>query len=113
MVQTIEELRITLAKGICSGRVRLGPIPSIQKDQHVPFRSHPTASIYDIASLADVVVVDNRCLNNQIGVPIATSWDLINSMFAKGHLDFETLLDRRTNHRSHHLIGKATGGAIQ
>lgn len=99
----IDELRITLAEGIRSGKIKLGPFPSLQGDEQIQFRLHPTVSIIDIAKLTDAIVVDDRYMNRHHNIdvesreiPILTSWDLLTNLNSLGKLELNTLFEHRT-----------------
>ncbi|EFG9152517.1 HNH endonuclease [Escherichia coli] len=100
---TIEYLRASLATGIRSGKVRVGPLPREGRSGLDDFRTHPTVSILDVAALADAVVVDDRFVNQHglvssgdRSVPIITSFELLDDLLAGGHLANGDYLDQRT-----------------
>jgi hypothetical protein len=62
-VEHIERIRATLAEGILSGRVIVGPEADDQDEEIAREAEHPTARVFGLAPLVDLIVVDDRALN--------------------------------------------------
>ena len=102
-IDIIEKLRVTLARGISAGKIKLGPLPMHLDEQHSDIRLHPTVNIFDIAGTADAVVIDDRSLNRHRNidtgsniVPVLTTLDILDSLYSSGKLDFEAFQEHRT-----------------
>ncbi|WP_157019982.1 HTH domain-containing protein [Mesorhizobium xinjiangense] len=102
----VENLRLSLARGIGSGKIRLGPLPVGEREGIDHFRIHPTVSILDVAPLSDAVVVDDRFINQHKNieaggtlVPIVTSAELLGALAERRSIKPGELLDHRTTLR--------------
>ena len=66
----ILKLREFLEHGIATKKIRLGPLPNVDREELDRFRTHPTVSILDVAALSDVAVVDDRFLNQHQNIDL-------------------------------------------
>ncbi|KPF47262.1 triacylglycerol lipase [Rhizobium sp. AAP43] len=62
-IEHIERIRATLADGIVSGKVIVGPEADDQDEEIAHVAEHPTAGVFGLAPLVDLIVVDDRALN--------------------------------------------------
>lgn len=97
---TIEDLRATLHSRIKSGKVKLGRQLDHREPADRSLYEYPTAEIFALAGHCDVVVVDDRFVNQHpnIGngddrVSVVSTLDLLDSVLANNHRE-------RTEHRS-------------
>jgi hypothetical protein len=106
----LDDLREDLAAGIADGKVRLSSLPlgsgDNDEESAVTFRNHPTGTILSAASLADVLVIDDRAINQHqfIAVesdrkPLLTSFDILEMLHRDGKLDEQTLAEHVTKLR--------------
>ena len=89
--KVIESLRLSLARGIKSKRIKIGPLPNEELEETDRFRLHPTVSILDVASISDAVIVDDRFINHHNNIeskekltPIFSSYDLLGFLLDQG-----------------------------
>lgn len=101
--ESVEKLRLSLADGINSKKIRLGPLPSGDRQDIDDFRVHPTVSILDVAPFSDAVVVDDRFINQHQNVdaddtlvPIITSIEVLDTLFERGAITQSELFEYRT-----------------
>lgn len=82
-VEIITKLRMDLVNGIENGKVRLFSLPDLannEKDIPNNIRNYPTMILFDLASVVDAVVIDDRFIQNNISLEntlTLTSLDLI------------------------------------
>ncbi|WP_165418847.1 esterase/lipase family protein [Rhizobium ruizarguesonis] len=62
-IEHIERIRSALADGIANGRVTVGPEIAGEDEEIARLEQHPTASVFGLARLVDLIVVDDRALN--------------------------------------------------
>ncbi len=88
----VEEIRMTLADGLSSGKVCLRSLPMKEKENDLEqLSSHPTLSI--LSAPADAVVIDDRCVNQHLTVTeagqnkvVATSFDVLTAIHVQGRI---------------------------
>ena len=103
----IERLRASLNLRIESGKIRVGGRQRIDEDEYKSTLEHPTASIITLASHCDVVIVDDRFINQHATVdsdgmqaPILSTLDLLDAFVStdvisdKDRLEYRTKLHR-------------------
>lgn len=99
----IDKTRKILSDGIGVGKIKVGQMKFFDKGENLSLQNHPTIAVYNLSNLVDAIIVDDR-FNNQHGyldddsihTPILTTLDLINSLYSKGDITFEQMLDYRT-----------------
>jgi hypothetical protein len=101
-LQYVENIRSVLEAGIRSGRVRVGRMNS-EGQSYDAAALHPTYTALGLASIADVVVIDDRGLNhiqnlNDDGrvTPLLCSLDVLDLMRKEGALSEAEVFDHRT-----------------
>ncbi|MES0039005.1 hypothetical protein NKJ74_27715 [Mesorhizobium sp. M0046] len=102
----VEKLRSSLAFGISSKKIKLGPLPNIERRGMDDFRIHPTVSILDVAPLCDAAVVDDRFINQHqtlevsgAVVPIVTSVEVLDALLERDFIKRNDFLEYRTTLR--------------
>jgi hypothetical protein len=106
-LEVIETIRAFLANGIESEKIEIGPRSKSAKSEDLEFLSHPTASIMDIASKVDGVVVDDAFLNQHAHInldtdltPVFTSLDVLKHVHSEGHFSELEYRELRTTIRN-------------
>ncbi|WP_180901452.1 HTH domain-containing protein [Martelella soudanensis] len=62
-IEHIERIRTALADGIASGKVRVGPEAADEDEEIARVAQHPTAGVFGLAPMVDLIIVDDRALN--------------------------------------------------
>ena len=104
----IENIRAFLQDGIETGAIIVDPLhhKDDEQDEHNLY-SHPTSESLLLSEDCDVVVFDDRFINQHPNVglrggatkPILTSWELLSLCAATGYLDAERLQEATTKLR--------------
>jgi pimeloyl-ACP methyl ester carboxylesterase len=105
--RVLESIRYTLASCIKAGKVQVGRMSYTDiSDETPPLHQHPTFAIVSLAQDVDAIIVDDRFLNQHHYVeggatptPVLTTLDLLNSLYTKGQITFEQMLDSLTKLR--------------
>lgn len=102
----IERLRSTITSRIESGKTKLGRRISIDDPESELMSRHPTVGVIALAKDCDAIISDDRFLNQHVyaadgsaNVPIYTTLDLIDALFATGSITQEEGLEYRTKLR--------------
>ena len=100
----VESIRKYLHDGIVSGKVTLSPTKNLDDDdEQSSAKRHPTFEAVGLGELCDVVVIDDRFLNQHQNIelkngslcPLATSVELLSSFAASGYITEEMLKEAR------------------
>ena len=88
--EVLERIRSALSPRIADGRVRVGPLQA-QESPEARTSAHPTTDLLRLTKRFDVLVSDDRFLNNHPhvdsdgrSVPIASTLDLLDSLVSSG-----------------------------
>jgi len=87
----IERIRSVVSSGIKSGKIKIGRRQNIDEDGVQPFSHHPTIEVIGLAKNCDVIIVDDRFLNqnnhieiDDFKVPVLTSLDILDILALAG-----------------------------
>lgn len=102
---TIERARRWLADGVRSGAIKLSKLRRAEDDED-SLSDHPTADAFKLPHVADLVVSDDRFLNEHTSITsgestaaLATSLDLLDVLRENRQISFDQWLDARTTLR--------------
>jgi len=105
-LEHIESVRASLAQGIADGRVIVGPEGVDEELTLTNIGRHPTAGVFALAGVVDLLVVDDRALNKYANidhegrsVPIGCSLDLLAILENSGALSASDRTESETRLR--------------
>lgn len=100
---TIERIRSTLNSGIKCGTIKVGRKLQADESDGPLISENPTVEVIGLASKCDLILSDDRFLNQYDNVgegksktPIASTLDLLDAMANSGELSIEERLEHRT-----------------
>ena len=101
--EVIESIRNFLAAGIRSGQIALAHMPPVDEADEPRIRNHPTFALFNLATDVEAIFVDDRSLNKHGNfgsgsgqTPILTTLDLLDGLYANGHITHDKMLECRT-----------------
>jgi hypothetical protein len=99
----IESIRASLNSRIESGRVRVSRRRIHNEVEEELISEHPSVSIFALAPLCDIAIIDDRFLNQHANIdsggaqmPVFSTLDLLDAMVASGVLSDDDRLEHRT-----------------
>ena len=107
VIGAIEHIRTVTNSRIESGKIRLGRRPNMKGTEEQSIFTHPTGDIFTLAKNCDVVISDDRCINqhtnidigSELQTPIFTTLDFIDGLEFNGSITVEDRLEFRTKLR--------------
>ena len=101
--EKIERIRSAVSAGIESGKIKLGRRRTVDESEQGSTFGHPTLKVIALADECDVILSDDRFLNQHFSVyerepvvRVATSLDLLDTLLAAGAISDDMRLEHRT-----------------
>ena len=101
--EKIERIRSAVSARIESGKIKVGRRRTVDKSEQESTFEHPTVGVIALADECDVILSDDRFLNQHFnvyeskpGVRVATTLDLLDTLLATGAISDDMRLEHRT-----------------
>lgn len=106
----LEDIRSIVAENVISGKIIFGKM-SVEPDGDNSMKNHPSTLFFDLATLADALIVDDRALNSLQAIdtpngktPIFNTLDLLNTLTMQGAITESELGEFHTKLRRSGMI---------
>jgi len=106
VIEIIEDMRASLSSRINSGQIKVGRSRSFDNPEERSVLVHPTINVFALVPNCDVVIVDDRFINQHLNIdngreikPLISTLDLLDALVKQGVLSDDDRLEYRTQLR--------------